>query len=381
MDSARFDQVASGLYAAAAGREPWGRALDRLSDGIVAWAVQLIGVDARSGALLFSHDGGNATPEAALDDIRTYHQSNPRLAPTLALGAGEWFHDHEHFDDGFVAGSAFYQDFLIPHGGRYGSATKIVDDADRLVFFAALRSTRQQPFDADARRELDRIRIHLEAALANQTFVQGERVKSQVGALILDQFDRPMLLIDAERSVRYANRAARKALECSDYLVERSGALRCRDASGDQALSSALYELRLTEGLHHTTPAPNRRFVRTTARSDGTPIGIYLSALRPELTMASFGPDPQALVFFHDVRTTPGLDAFVVAETFGLTPAEAGVAVALASGHTVERIAAMRAVSVPTVRTQLNSAYAKTNTRRQAELVRLVLAMPEFLQS
>jgi hypothetical protein len=42
----------------------------------------------------------------------------------MELGEGEWANCHEHFDEAFVARSAFYQDFLIPHGGRYVSGTQ-----------------------------------------------------------------------------------------------------------------------------------------------------------------------------------------------------------------------------------------------------------------
>ena len=52
-----------------------------------------------------------------------------------------------------------------------------------------------------------------------------------------------------------------------------------------------------------------------------------------------------------------------------LTPAEWKVASALYKGESLQRIAAVRNVSVNTLRVQLSSIYGKTGTHRQLELV------------
>jgi DNA-binding CsgD family transcriptional regulator len=58
---------------------------------------------------------------------------------------------------------------------------------------------------------------------------------------------------------------------------------------------------------------------------------------------------------------------------YGLTAAEAAVVRGLVEGRSLEEIAAERRVKPDTARTQLKQVFAKTRTRRQAELVRLVL--------
>jgi DNA-binding CsgD family transcriptional regulator len=57
---------------------------------------------------------------------------------------------------------------------------------------------------------------------------------------------------------------------------------------------------------------------------------------------------------------------------FDLTPAEARVARALATGLSIEEISLRSAISRETVRTQLKGVMAKTATTRQADLVRLL---------
>ena len=57
------------------------------------------------------------------------------------------------------------------------------------------------------------------------------------------------------------------------------------------------------------------------------------------------------------------------------------VAVLLANGLNAEQIAAERNASLLTVRTQIRSILAKTGVRRQPELVRMLVDMPEVGES
>jgi DNA-binding CsgD family transcriptional regulator len=63
----------------------------------------------------------------------------------------------------------------------------------------------------------------------------------------------------------------------------------------------------------------------------------------------------------------------IVARRHGLTPAEAKVAVAITSGQSARQIAEALGISYHTLRTHLKHIFAKTNTRRQGELIRLIL--------
>ena len=62
-------------------------------------------------------------------------------------------------------------------------------------------------------------------------------------------------------------------------------------------------------------------------------------------------------------------------EAFGFTATEAGLALDLADGLAAADCAALRGVSVHTVRSQLRALFIKTGLSRQAELVSLLLAM------
>jgi DNA-binding CsgD family transcriptional regulator len=62
-------------------------------------------------------------------------------------------------------------------------------------------------------------------------------------------------------------------------------------------------------------------------------------------------------------------------DAYGLTQAEARVALASSSGETIAETAELLALSPNTIKTHLRRVFAKTATGRQAELVRLMASM------
>lgn len=73
-----------------------------------------------------------------------------------------------------------------------------------------------------------------------------------------------------------------------------------------------------------------------------------------------------------DLHSAPEPDPAVLRKMFGLTPTEATVAIQIARGDSPADIADALGVSITTVRFHLSSVLAKTQTKRQAELVALL---------
>ena len=86
---------------------------------------------------------------------------------------------------------------------------------------------------------------------------------------------------------------------------------------------------------------------------------------------------PQALVCITDPRVGVGLQQSQLACLFGLTQAEAVLAGELLAGFDLREIAERSGRSFNTVRTHLARLLAKTDTRRQSDLVRLLARLPQ----
>ena len=93
---------------------------------------------------------------------------------------------------------------------------------------------------------------------------------------------------------------------------------------------------------------------------------------------SSPGHEDQILLFLTDpeIQTLP--TAEMLSRLFNLSPAEGRLARELASGKKVEEISEAMGITVSSVRTYLKRLMEKTGTSRQAELVRLLLSMPQL---
>lgn len=378
MDESKFDGIVAGFYRAATGLDDWATALDGVAREFGAWAVPLWSVDKNTGALLFSHHGGEASPAASLDYIRHFHRSDPRTGVMLGTPTGTWVHCHEHLDEQFVASSDFYQNFLIPHGGRYSSGVKLLEDDGSVVCLGVHRGHGRMPFDVDERAILERIGGHAREAVALYRHLRVAFEEAAAGRELLDKFAYPMLLVDELGGIRFRNTAAKGVLAEGDYIVERGGVLTCRDRPSHADFMTALQDMGLQGDAHAAAGHRGRRYLRISRVSTGAPIIANLVAIRPHSTMRAFGNAQVALVLFHDPSVARELDPFLVAEMFDLTPAEARVAVALRRGDSAQVIADSHRLSLATVRSQIQSIFAKTGVNRQADLVRLLEGLAGF---
>jgi DNA-binding CsgD family transcriptional regulator len=84
---------------------------------------------------------------------------------------------------------------------------------------------------------------------------------------------------------------------------------------------------------------------------------------------------PMALVLIVDPENEPEPTAALLRRLYCLTDAEAEVALCVTHGADLKQISEELSISVTTVRTHLQHVFDKTDTHRQAELVRLLLLL------
>jgi len=105
---------------------------------------------------------------------------------------------------------------------------------------------------------------------------------------------------------------------------------------------------------------------------------VQLMALPADMPPSTNGPnaDPNELiaVILGRPGDIPSMSISDIAELFELTHAEARLTIALCQGASVAEYACGRGISLGTARVQLKNALTKTQTHRQAELVRQVCA-------
>lgn len=364
------DEVLQDLYQAAAGMLPWKVALDKLDAAVGSVVSQFVVFDKTTGHLVLSEQPDHTPVVAVLDYIREYHRIDPHTTYIQTRPIGETVHTPDVFPPGSMVNHPFYRDFWSSYNVRSFLGAKVAEDDKHVAILALLRYHDVPAHSAAEIALAGRYFSHLVTAFRIAKFLQRLQFTAVVGHNLMAGCSRPMILIDNDRAILAANVAARAFLDDGKTLFAKNEVLHCRHPAGQRALLAALYRVQTQAGSQVTA------LRRTAARLKGSGKVDTLCSIwdmRPELSLGAFGSQPAALITLALPSTDGDLDLTLIGSMFELTPAEARLAGALMRGETLACIAKALRVSIATVRTQLLSIFAKTETHRQAELIELLM--------
>lgn len=198
-------------------------------------------------------------------------------------------------------------------------------------------------------------------------------LKTRLLTTALETLQVGAVLVDIDGVVLDANR-------CAEAVLERRGGLRLegRRLCAEEAEDAAVLKRLVSEAAGDVKGSPARTaHVLAISRGEGAaPIVAFVTPIRSTPGGAPWQKQGATLVLLSDPSELPMLSIEALRHLYGLTPAEACVAAPIARGSGVAETAAALDVSVSTVRAQLQQVFAKTDTRRQMELVRLLLTGP-----
>jgi DNA-binding CsgD family transcriptional regulator/PAS domain-containing protein len=210
---------------------------------------------------------------------------------------------------------------------------------------------------------------HLERALDIGFRLGSLGALQQCTAELLDRNPAAILLLDERKRMVYANRNGEALRSNGDGIrlsVDGITLLRRQDNDRLQCL--------IARALSPITPSGNSPggVMRALRPSGKRPYAIVvapvsrrypvLSSLRPAVCIMISDPDSPRSLPSHRLRAI-----------FGLTEAEARLAALLAAGEELRSAAAKLGITYGTARTRLAEIFQKTETRRQGELIKLVL--------
>ena len=181
---------------------------------------------------------------------------------------------------------------------------------------------------------------------------------------VLGRIDRAAaFVVDADLFITGVNPAARSALGVTTGARVDAIALAAGEAE------TLAQNIRRTFGSNSQTPV----VIRTRSARFDRLVVFHLRAVRPE------NAPPFVIAVTSEIAWPKGFGE-VLRQAFDLTGAEAEVVRALTDGLGLTQVAAARGRSIDTIRAQLKSIMAKTETRTQSELVRLTLSTMEIIQ-
>lgn len=271
--------------------------------------------------------------------------------------------DEEQYPRALLKRTEFYNDCLLPNRGTRCLAGVIARRDDTAVVLTALRDEPRDPFGRDQAKTIEFLLPHLTRA-----FVTHDRLQTlEAGEIALNSLGVGVGLLDADGRVVFCNRAAEDILRANDGLTLRNGQLTATSPDTDTALQQSI-QYAIAPGEPNHRP----RDVLVTRSAGRRPYCIRAAPLRrtpgPFVRVRAL----RALVLIADPERHRPVAVDALKQTYGLTSKEAGLALALAEGETLQQVAERLEMQYETARTHMRRILSKTGTSRQAELVGLL---------
>jgi DNA-binding CsgD family transcriptional regulator len=170
-------------------------------------------------------------------------------------------------------------------------------------------------------------------------------------------------------------------------LLNHDGTVYFETEQARKILSSIKHLVRIEEKImfsrHHDYDRFAKFLSKLNAQAKNTEelteqcvFSLERDANQPSVVMTCFafrGDEDRIIVVIHDPQTTvPQWASF--AQFFQLTQTELRLCLALTEGFTLNSYSEKYHVSINTARSQLKTIFSKTETRRQADLLRLIFS-------
>lgn len=357
------------LYDAALNPELWPGALARVADAVGGEGVALTYQNQAtgSGRAVFSRIDpampplyfgyfGTRNPIQQANDLESVRQGR--------LGCGP---DHGHIPRAELERSEFFNDFLVPFGvNSILMAGLAIHGMDAAV--VNIMRPRSKPwFDTEEVAILRSLQGHLTRAFELTRRLALARQSNNSLATLLAQSPHGLFLLNADGRVHFANAAGEAMLAADDGIAIEGGALTARNPDAARSLIALI-------GRTALDPEEGGGAILLPRRSNRRPYSVIVARVKAAV-QSVFSDGPSVVVCATDPDGEAPLPESRLRQLFGLTPAETRVAAEILAGHEAKMIARTLGLSVNTVRVHTARIFAKTQTGRQAELVRLMMQL------
>jgi DNA-binding CsgD family transcriptional regulator/PAS domain-containing protein len=360
------------IYKAAGDASRWPTVVHRLAEALNGTASTLHGHQIPSQESHFSADW-NVDPRAVTEYTEYFGYRNiwrffrPNLLQTGSVRVTQELCPKEVF-----VKSEYYQDYLRRYDLFHAVAVTLRRDGRDFSNLTIFRPRGALMFDEAERRLLVILAPHLVRAFELHSRIQGLENKANVLEDTLDRQTAAIVLLDSRGMVVFRNKSARSLFESQKDLRITRDEIQASNPSEHKKLTRLIRGAACTGAGVSSHPGGAVTISRNAFKR---PLHVLVSPLRTDALRLGH-TSPAAVLFITDPEEEPLLPEEWLQQLYGLTPAESRLALLLAAGNAPKEAAQQLQVGISTVRSQLKSIFAKTDTNRQSELVRLLLMSP-----
>ncbi|WP_050476068.1 helix-turn-helix transcriptional regulator [Herbaspirillum rhizosphaerae] len=363
----RFGQLVELIYDSVQDLGQIAPAMEMMCRELGAIAGHYVQMDVQSREVIASCVSNSDYQAGDLEYKEYYSQVDDRLGWLATGEVGEWRADHQRFDERFVRKSEIYNDFLFKYGGRHMVVGRIAENASQSEAIALLRPLGAPEYAEQEYQFLRTLSPHLIRSATLRSRMCALERQQCASESVVAHLPYGTVWVNAAGRIVSMNTQAADILQAADGLSVRKDRLVAYETADAEKLACALQ-------LATTAQARQGQWFAVTRRKEAVPLVVSVIPATIPAALDPLSGGPFALLILQDMTRQRVSRATQLQIIYRLTPAETRLAEALLENDTIESYALKSRVSRNTVRTHLASLFAKTGTKRQAELIRTLLA-------
>lgn len=273
-----------------------------------------------------------------------------------------------HRDPKAYVETEFHQDFARPQGFRHVMGGTLLTHGHRLVNFTYFRTAAAGPYSRAEMRLHALLARHIANAVGLRDELDALRRQVAASSYLIDRLAFGVMLLDCAGRIRFANRAAREILAEHDGLAAAGATLYAQHPADSRRLANLI-------GGVASRQAADAAIVRAIIARPSGRMALSVAALPVPRGWTAFDAnDGAVLLLVTDPERRPAFDHRYLAQRFGFGDNETKLAVALTQGFDMRQAARVAGLTYETARWYLKTIFEKTGTRRQSQLVALLVA-------
>jgi DNA-binding CsgD family transcriptional regulator/PAS domain-containing protein len=261
----------------------------------------------------------------------------------------------------------FFQEWLAPQSLMDGLFSNLEKGATSCALFTAMRHAAQGPVDDRMRRRFELITPHVRRAMLIGQVIDLHRVEAAALADSLDELASGVFIVDSNGRIIHANASAHRLIAEASLLRAPNGRIAALDLQ-----SRTLLDVFSAAKAGDAAVGKKGIALPLTARTGERYVAHVLPLTSGARRKAGVSYAATAAMFIRKAALDLPSPPEALASQFKLTPAEVRVLFAIVEIGGVPEVAPVLGIADQTVKSHLHHIYEKTETKRQADLVKLV---------
>jgi DNA-binding CsgD family transcriptional regulator/PAS domain-containing protein len=367
-ETERLSALIGDIYDAALDPTLWVDVLGKTRAFIGGWAIALSWKDsvAKRGGSYFEEGGQD--PYYHQLYFEKYIKLDPFTTTQFVVEIGEPKSFLEVMPYAELIQTRIYQEWAQPQGIVDALMCLIDRTATSVGFLVVFRNNRDGFVDDETRWRARLVVPHIRRATLIGKVIDLKRSEAASLADTFDGISAGMFLVDATGHIVHANATGQMMLQKASVLHVELGRLIANDPFADQTLADTFATARNGDAAVGIKGIAVPLAARDGERYVAHVLPLTSGARRQ--VRASYAA--VAALFVHKAALDAPSPPEAIAKAYRLTPMELRVLLAIVEVGGVPEVAEALGVAESTVKTHLGRIYAKTDSARQADLVKLV---------